>query len=207
VIQELKTGIAGWQNWVTAAGSENVFFAYLKTQKQYEGKSLAELAASNNIEPEQFLVDVMLEEHGDAFVILHMMSEEDLLRIMKKPYCMFGTDGTPIREMPHPRLYGTFSRVLGKYVRNDGILTLTDAIRKMTSLPAQRMGLRDRGMIREGMWADIAVFDPLTITDNATFSKPKQYPTGIEYVLVNGAIAVRRGQFAGICAGKVLRRS
>jgi N-acyl-D-amino-acid deacylase len=124
---------------------------------------------------------------------------------------MIGTDGWAVAPhgvlgegKPHPRSYGCFPRVLGKYVREERILTLENAIRKMTSLPAQKLGLRDRGIIREGMRADITIFNPETITDRATYQNPHQYPDGIDYVIVNGKIAVREREHTGAMAGRVI---
>jgi N-acyl-D-amino-acid deacylase len=118
-----------------------------------------------------------------------------------------GSDAIPSAGKAHPRYFGTFPRVLGKYVREDKALTLPEGVRKMTSLPAQKLGLQDRGMVKVGMWADLVVFDPETIADRATFSDPRRYPSGIQYVLVNGQIAVRDGRTTGALPGKILRRT
>jgi N-acyl-D-aspartate/D-glutamate deacylase len=107
---------------------------------------------------------------------------------------------------PHPRVYGTYPRVLGKYVRDEKVLTLEDAVRKMTSLPAQRLGLQDRGLIRSGFFADVAIFNPKTIIDKATYENPHQYPAGIDYVIVNGRIVLEKGEFKDALPGKVLRK-
>jgi N-acyl-D-amino-acid deacylase len=131
--------------------------------------------------------------------------------MMRHDLVMVGTDGSclcptgPLGQgKPHPRNYGTFPRILGKYVREDGSLTLQQAIRKMTSTAASRLGLRDRGQLREGWWADVVIFDPKTVADRATFTDPHQYPVGIEYVLVNGQIVVAGGQHTGRTPGKAL---
>ena len=137
------------------------------------------------------------------------MAEEDVERIMKHPMTMIGSDGRlvePGMGHPHPRWYGTFPRVLGLYVREKHTLELSEAIRKMTYLPAQSLNLTDRGLIKEGMKADITIFNPETIIDKATFEKPHQYSEGIEYVLVNGGLAVDEGEFKDIKSGKVLRK-
>ena len=131
--------------------------------------------------------------------------EEDIRAFMRDPFVMFGTDGIPTGPLPHPRTYGTFARVLGRYVRAEPVLDLPEAIRKMTSLPAQRLGLADRGRIQPGGAADLVLLDPITILDSATYVDPKQAPEGIHSVWVNGALAWQAGQPTGAEAGCVLR--
>ncbi len=146
---------------------------------------------------------------GGASAIYHVLDEADVERIMKHPWTAIGSDGRltqPGEGHPHPRWYGTFPRVLGQYVRERGVLTLEDAVRKMTSLPADRMGLTDRGRLVEGAWADIAVFDSATVIDRATFEAPHQYPAGIPFVIVNGAVVVNADAFTAARPGRVLRR-
>ena len=140
------------------------------------------------------------------------MSEEDVRRVLKHPTSMISTDGValdrfllPLEGLPHPRSVGTYPRVLARYVREVGLLPLEEAIRKMTSLPAQLLGLRDRGLVREGMHADLVLFDPHRIEEGTTYADPCQHPRGIEYVLVNGKVAVERGRPTGALAGEVLR--
>jgi len=139
-------------------------------------------------------------------MIYFMMGEEDLIRIMRHPAVMIGSDAIPSLGKPHPRYYGAFPRVLGHYVREKNVLTLEDAIRKMTSFPAHKLGIDDRGLLKQGLWADITVFNPDIIIDKATFLQPQQYAVGIEYVLVNGQVAVRNGKYTGALAGKLLRK-
>lgn len=138
------------------------------------------------------------------------MSEDDVRMVMLKPWVMVGSDGRAYnaktaKGQPHPRSYGTFVRILGRYVREYGLLRLEEAVRKMTSLPAWRLGLQDRGILREGMRADLVLFDADTVIDNATFTAPHQYPTGIEWVLVNGVVVVKEGVHTGARPGAVLR--
>ena len=147
-------------------------------------------------------------EKGGASGIFHAISEPDVERILKHPATMIASDGEiPVfgQAAPHPRSYGTWARVLGVYVRERRIITLEDAVRKMTSLPAQVMRLGDRGFLREGYWADVVVFDPRTVRDTATFEKPEQYPVGIEHVLVNGVPVIRGGEHTGARPGKAVR--
>jgi dihydroorotase/N-acyl-D-amino-acid deacylase len=150
---------------------------------------------------------VELNSRGRVSCVYHNMDETDVERIMRHPACMVGSDGTVLEYgsgVPHPRSYGTFPRILGVYVREKGILRLEEAIRKMTSLSAQRMNLHDRGLLRPGMIADIVIFDPDRIIDRATFTVPHQYPIGIEYVFVNGRIVVERGAMTDQHPGRVL---
>jgi N-acyl-D-aspartate/D-glutamate deacylase len=142
------------------------------------------------------------------------MDEKDNLAVYKAPFHMVGSDGialAPYGKLAsfkfHPRAYGTFPRVLGRYVRESGVLTLEEAVRKMTSFPAQRLSLKDRGIIREGMWADLVVFNHDRILDKSTYEQPSLYPEGIEYVIMNGEIVIEDGQHTGRLPGKVLRHA
>jgi N-acyl-D-amino-acid deacylase len=149
-------------------------------------------------------------QRGGANAIFHVLDERDVERIMAHPWTAVASDGRlsrPGEGHPHPRAYGTFPRVLGHYVRERGVLSLTEAVRRMTSLPADRMGLDDRGRIAEGMRADIVMFDPATVRDRATFAEPHQYPEGIPWVIVNGVVTVDEGRFSDERAGMVLRRT
>ncbi len=145
---------------------------------------------------------------GDVGAIYHTMSEDDVVRILRHPATMIASDGEVTvmgEDAPHPRCYGTFPRVLGRYVREKKVLTLEDAVRKMTSMPAQRVRLHDRGILRPGMKADVVVFDPATITDKATFEKPHQYAEGVSHVLVNGVVVLADGKMTPARPGRVLR--
>ena len=140
-------------------------------------------------------------------MIYHCLVEEDVQRIMRHPRVMHASDGGTIvfgQGFPHPRSYGTYARVLGHYVREEQLLSLEEAIRKMTSLPAQRLKLQDRGLLKEGMWADVTLFDPQLISDVATWTEPHQYPLGIPYVIVNGVPVVSMGKWTEAYPGRVL---
>lgn len=186
-------------------------FAQVKWDTTLQGKTLYDYALREKLDPTpangaKLALEIQLK--GGAGCIFHAMAEEDVERIMKHPFTMHASDGelTKFGEgFPHPRAYGTFPRVLGVYVREKKIITLEDAIRKMTSLPAQRMGLLDRGSIKEGYAADITIFDPARVSDKATFEKPHQYPEGIEYVIVNGVVTVEKNVMTKNRGGKVLR--
>jgi len=204
--EDFIQGIPGWPNLVEGSGWDGILISSCKKNKSLEGKNLQQLADARKTEPAEVLFDILLEEEGDVLMVLFGMSEEDVTKILKHPAAMVGSDAIPSTGKPHPRYFGAFPRILRKYVREDKALSLQEAVRKMTSMPAQKLGLRDRGMIREGMWADIVIFDPQTVEDRATFTDPRQYPAGIPYVLVNGQVAVREGEVTGTLAGKVLRK-
>ncbi|MEW6457420.1 MAG: D-aminoacylase [Acidobacteriota bacterium] len=204
----------GWENmYLGPGGWENILIASLKQEKNkiYEGKSVSEAAKIAKKDPFEFVFDLIVEEKGSVGAIYFSMAENDVKAIMKTPWVMIDSDWSALRPdgilgegKPHPRAYGTFPRVLGKYVREEKILTLEDAIRKMTSFPAQRFKFKDRGLIWEGMSADITVFNPETVIDKATFQNPHQYPEGIEYVIVNGILVIDKGNHTGARSGKIL---
>lgn len=179
--------------------------------KIYEGKTIAEVSRMMGVDPHDAILDLIISEGANVKAVSFGVSDEDLVKIMRYPHTMFGSDGGILEAIkrlgiPHPRQYGTFPRVLGTYVRERGILTLEDAIRRMTSLPAQFLRIRDRGLLREGMYADITVFDPKKIIDGSRVTEqPRRYADGIEYVLVNGKMAIEKGEYTGALAGKVLR--
>jgi len=140
-------------------------------------------------------------------MIIKFGCEDDVKTIMQHPTTSIISDSLPTTGGCHPRVYGTFPRVLGKYAREEGVISMEDAVRKMTSLPARRMGLQDRGQIREGMWADLVVFDPATVRDGATFEQPRLLPVGIHYVFVNGELVARDNELTGRLPGAVLRKA
>jgi N-acyl-D-aspartate/D-glutamate deacylase len=214
---DIEHGLPGWHNLILSYGWDNIIVSSVKSEKNkiIEGKSLVEIMKLKD-KPDAFttLVDLLLEENGEVTIITYSMCEDDVRRVMKHPLQMVGTDSSSLapygplgRGKPHPRAYGSIPRILGKYVREEGILSIEDAVRKMTSLPAQKFKLKKRGLIMEGFWADIAVINPYTVIDKATFKEPHQYPEGIEYVIVNGEIVVEKGEHTGVLAGKVLRHS
>jgi len=206
--QEIRDGIPGWEDFVQESGWEGIFVSSLPSEKnkRFVGKNLREIAEALTKHPTDALFDLLIEEKGAVSMVLFIMSEEDVRTIMKHPLQMFCTDGLLPPGKPHPRVYGTYPRVLGKYVREERIIALEEAIRKMTSYPAERLRLRDRGIIKVGAWADLVIFNPDRIADRATYEDPSQYPEGIECVIVNGQVAVKKGEHTGIRAGKVLKR-
>jgi N-acyl-D-amino-acid deacylase len=176
------------------------------------GKTLADVTRAGGKEPTpENAADAALSliERGSVGGIFHAMSEPDVERIIVHPATMIASDGeVPVfgKASPHPRSYGTFARVLGRYVRERKVLTLEEAVRKMSSMPARRVGLHDRGLLLPGFKADLVVFDPATIADKATFERPHQYAVGVSHVLVNGVFVVEEGKTTGARPGKVLRR-
>jgi N-acyl-D-amino-acid deacylase len=186
----------------------DVLIAATKNDHSVEGKTLADIIASSDKEPEDAIYDFMSEEEGAVTVVVFAMSEEDIKTVMRHPTTFIGSDGIELETgKPHPRVYGTFPRVLGRYVREMEVLSLEEAVSKMTSLPARKLRLEDRGLIAEGMLADVTVFDAERIIDNATYQDPHQYPTGIHHVMVNGEFAVRDGKQTDARSGRVLRRT
>jgi N-acyl-D-amino-acid deacylase len=173
--------------------------------KRFVGLTVKEISEIRGQEPIDSIMDLLKEEYCAVGMVVFSMSELDVRTVMSNPYTMIGSDGLYSAGNPHPRIYGTYPRVLGKYVREEGLLLLEEAIRKMTSFPAQRLGLHSKGLLKPGGDADIVVFDADTVIDKSTFREPHQYPLGIEYVLVNGVVSVDKGGFTGDIAGKVLR--
>jgi dihydroorotase/N-acyl-D-amino-acid deacylase len=191
---------------------DRIQFAKASWIPELEGKTLKYWCELKGLEPTvENGADLVIEAqvNGGASCVFHAMDESDVENILKHPQTMVASDGRLVKlgdGHPHPRWYGTFPRVLGHYVREKGVLTLEEAIYKMTALPAKNIGLKDRGILKENMKADITIFDPETIIDKGTFEKPHQYPEGIYYVLVNGQLAVDNKDFKNIKAGNVLRK-
>lgn len=195
-----------YENSVISCGWENIFISSVgkAKHKHLEGKNIIEIAQEWDTSPEDAAMDLILEEAGNVTMITHWGREEDMIKFMKSPYHMVGSDGI-FGGKPHPRLTGSFPRVLGRYVRDQQVIPLSKAIQSMTGSPAQLLRLPDRGLIRENYFADIVIFDPDTIEDKSTFDRPNQEPVGIKYVLVNGDIAVNHGEVMNAFSGKVLR--
>jgi len=195
----------GWEGIVASRFSN-------AADKPLEGRSIAEIAKlRGDRDPADTCFNLIVEEGGFVDGVHHNMSEDDVRMIMRLPWVAIASDGSALRPegvlgdgLPHPRSYGTNPRVLGHYVRDEHVLTLEDAVRKMTSLPAQILRLKDRGLVREGYWADIVVFDPATVADRGTYERPAQYPVGISDVLVNGVAVVRAGEHTGAKPGMTI---
>jgi N-acyl-D-amino-acid deacylase len=175
------------------------------------GKSIAEIAKAEGKDPLETIFDLIVLSEGQVGGVWFDQSEDNVRTLMRHPMVVVGSDGSSLsprgvlgQSKPHPRSYGTFPRVLGRYVREEKVLSLEEAVKKMTSVTAQRFGLADRGVVREGAWADLVLFDADTVIDRATFTDPHQYPTGIPHVVVNGKIVIHQGDHTGVLAGQVL---
>jgi N-acyl-D-amino-acid deacylase len=208
--REVETPGSG-QGLVDRVGWDNIVIAWCPTRKDAEGRRVAEIAAARGLDPLDAVFELLRDAQGVASVIMFQLDETDLRRALAHPHVMIGSDGSALAisgEMsagkPHPRSYGTFPRVLGEYAREQRVLTLPEAVHKMTGMPARRLGLRDRGVIRVGARADLVVFDPKRVADRATFEDPHRYPVGIEHVLVNGSVVVKDGDHTGSLPGRVL---
>jgi N-acyl-D-aspartate/D-glutamate deacylase len=193
-------------------GWTGIALARARTEKnrQYEGKRIADIAKlRGDADPMDTCIDIMAEEGGQVSGIFHTMSEADVRKVMRLPWVAVASDGSAINldapGVPHPRNYSTNVRVLGHYVRDERVLTLPDAVRKMTGLPASILGLTDRGVLKTGYAADVAIFDPATVGETNSFERPKSYAKGVPYVLVNGVVVVDKGEHTGARPGKPLR--
>jgi N-acyl-D-amino-acid deacylase len=203
-----------WENLYFHAGPDGVLLVSLvdPALKPLIGKTLAEAAELRGVEPEQLVIDLTIEDHGRAGALYFLMSEDNVRRQTALPWMSFGSDaeasapeGVFLKSSTHPRAYGNFARFLGHYVRDQKVASLSDAIRRLTSLPAQNLGLRDRGRLTPGMAADVVLFDPAAIDDRATFEKPMQYATGVRHVFVNGVQVLRNGEHTGSTPGRIVR--
>jgi len=208
-------GLPNWYNhYTSSAGWESMLIVSTKSEKNRRlvGMTMDRVIAGfPEKEPTDVLYDLLLEENGSVPTIYFLMTEQDVATAMASPLVSFGSDGTAVKPTgllgegkPHPRWYGTFPRILGKYVRQDKVLSLESAIHKMTWMNAEKIGLQDRGLVRQGMAADLFLFDPERIIDRATFSDPHQFPLGVEYVLVNGAVVLDQGKHTGARTGVIL---
>jgi len=202
----IETETSGWENMADYAGWDGVIVSSVRSRRneRWVGRSLEDIGAARGVHPADAAMDLMLEEDNAVGMITHLMSEPDVATIMRHPSQMVCTDGI-LGGKPHPRVYGSYPRVLGRYVREEGHLTLEDAVRRMTSFPAQRLGLTRRGMLRTGFWADMVLFDFSRVRDRATYENPRQFPEGIATVIVNGEIVVQDGKSTQASPGKVLR--
>jgi len=215
VRSEIERGISGWENVAADPGWAGIRISYAASQPEWAGRSLAELADELHADPADLAFEALIADRLDVSVVIDCMTEPDVEAIMAVPWIAVCTDaegrrpGHPILDAgrPHPRTYGSTARVLGTYARERGVLTLESAIAKLTSVPAARLGLHDRGVVREGSLADLVVFDPATVADQATYTDPVRHPAGIEHVIVNGRPAILAGAETGERPGRLLRRS
>ncbi len=199
------------QSLLDRVGWENVMIAACARRKDAEGRRVSEIAAARGLDPLDAALELIADEAGRAYMILFQLDEKDLRRALTHPAVMIGSDGSALAPYgplgagkPHPRSYGTFPRVLGEYARDQRVLGLAEAVHKMTGLPARRLGLRDRGVVRAGAKADLVVFDAKRVADRATYEEPHRYPAGVEHVLVAGRFVVKDGQHTGSLPGRLL---
>ena len=211
---EVKVDSDNWENLYLGAGSpDNILLAAFKSDKlkPLTGKTLAQVAKTRGKDPIDTAMDLVAEDESRIGTVYFIMSEANVKKELRKPWISFGSDeasqapeGPFLKSNPHPRAYGCFARVLGKYCRDEKVISLPEAIRRLSAQPAQNLELDHRGMLKEGMFADVVVFDPKTITDHATFDKPHQYATGMKHVFVNGIQVIKEGEHTGAKPGRAL---
>jgi len=215
VMEEMTVPTDAWENLYLAAGSPtNILLVGFKNEalKPLTGRTLAEVAAERDTSPEETVLDLVIEDDSRVGTVYFLMSEENVRRQMALPWVSFGSDaesmepvGVFLQWNPHPRAYGNFARVLGHYTRDEGLITLAEAVRRLSALPAENLQIRRRGRLTAGNFADVVVFDPATIEDHATFSEPHQLATGMVHVFVNGTPVLAAGEHTGATPGRVVR--
>jgi N-acyl-D-amino-acid deacylase len=214
VAAEMKQPGKDWENLYLGAGADKMILSGFKNEamKQYTGKTLAQMAQLWGKSPEETAMELVVRDGSRVGTVYFLMSEDNVRRQVQLPWMSFGSDaesrapeGVFLKSSTHPRAYGNFSRLLGRYVRNEKLFTLQDAVRRLTSLPAANLGIKDRGSLKAGYHADLAIFDPATITDHATFETPQRYATGMRHVLVNGVPVLRDGEHTGATPGRFVR--
>jgi N-acyl-D-amino-acid deacylase len=214
VAQEMITPSNEWENLGLAAGPEGMLLVGFRNKalRGYIGRTLADVAAERGASAEATAIDLVIEDGSRVQVVYFLMSEENVKKCVALPWVSFGSDarsmsteGLFLEQSTHPRAYGNFVRVLGKYVREEHVLSMQQAIYKLTGLPAGNLKLRDRGRLREGYFADVVLFDPEQIRDHATYDDPHRYATGMRYVVVNGKLVLDEGEHTGALPGRVVR--
>jgi len=213
--KEISTDAKDWENiYLGSGGAEGVLISAVVNREleSLQGKRMSQIAGEQGKDPLEAIFDLLLADNGQTSAIYFMMNEADMRAAMRAPFVSFctdsgarATDGPLASSKSHPRGWGSYARILGRYVRDEKLLTLETAIHKMTGAPAARVGIRDRGLLRSGLFADITIFDPRRVIDRATFEMPNQYAEGFEYVIVNGQISVDKGQRTSALAGQVIR--
>jgi N-acyl-D-amino-acid deacylase len=214
VVEEMRTRSDDWENLLLHSGPDKVILSEFRNPalKPLTGRTLASVAAERGLSPEETAIDLVIEDGTRVGAIYFMMSEENIEKQIARPWVSFGSDeaapapeGVFLERRPHPRAYGTFSRLLGHYVRERKVIPLEEAVRRLTSLPADNLRLERRGLLKSGYHADIVVFDPATIADHATFEEPHRYSTGVVHVFVNGEQVLRDGEHTGATPGRFVR--
>jgi dihydroorotase/N-acyl-D-amino-acid deacylase len=204
IIAQIKDGLPGWENIYHNAGWEKITVSSVNspTRRHLQGQSVAQAAAAAEADPFEFAMDLLVSERGAVSIIAGSMNEENVARFLTLPFAMIGSDGAPNRGWPHPRVYGTFPRVVRRFVRELKVLTLEEAVRKMTSASADRLGLSNRGRIQAGQPGDAVLFDPDTFSDTATFEDPRHHPVGLNAVVVDGRLVLEDGRMTGERPGR-----
>lgn len=216
VVAEMLTPTDEWENMLLLAGSaNNVLLVGFKNEglKPLAGKTLSQVARERDTSPAETAIDLVIEDNSRVQSVFFMIDEDNLRKALTKPWVSFGSDaqsmapeGVFLKSSTHPRAYGCFARVLGRYVRDEGVLSIADAVRRLSRLPADNLGLARRGALQAGHFADVVIFDPREIRDNATYEQPQQYASGVEHVFVNGVQVLRHGNHTGATPGRALRR-
>lgn len=214
ILEEIRTPTDKWENLYLAAGSaDKVLLVGFKNDKlkPLTGKTLAEVAKMRGTDPENTILDLVLEDQSRVGTVYFLMSEDNIRKQIRYPWVSFGSDaesmapeGAFLKSNPHPRAYGNFARLLGKYVREEKVISLQEAVRRLSSLPATNLGLDRRGFLRKGFFADVVIFDPATIADKATFEKPHQFSVGVRDVFVNGVQMLKNGDHTGKFSGRAI---
>ena len=215
VQEEMSAPADQWENFYVAVGSpENIILEGFKSDslKQYTGKTLADVAALRGSSPQETAMDLVIQDRSRVEAVYFLMSEDNVRKKIGLPWVSFGSDaaslapeGVFLKSNPHPRAYGNFARLLGKYVREEGVIRLEEAIRRLTSFPAKSMQIRKRGLLEKGYYADVVIFDPDFVIDRATYEQPHQYATGVKHVFVNGVHVIDDGDHTGATPGRVVR--
>ncbi|WP_269714089.1 N-acyl-D-amino-acid deacylase family protein [Caulobacter sp. NIBR2454] len=214
VLTEMRAAKPDFESLYRHAGAEGTLLVGFRSEalKPLTGKTLAEVAKARGVSPEDAIIDLIIEDGSRVQVVYFLMSEDNVRRQTALPWMSFGSDaaalapeGVFLKSSTHPRAYGNVARLLGKYVREDKALPLTEAVRKMTSLPAHNLGLRDRGALKAGYYADVVIFDPATVADKATYENPRQFAVGVRDVVINGGLALSNGEPTGAPTGQVVR--
>jgi dihydroorotase/N-acyl-D-amino-acid deacylase len=201
----IAEGVPGWENTVGNGGWDRISVAGAAAHPELQGRTVAEIAAGRGLDPVDLAAELLIAEAGEVMIISHSMREDDVRRVLTAPFTMIGSDGVPKPGLPHPRWAGTFARVLGRYARDLGIMSVETAVHRMTGLAAARFGLTGRGVLYDGAHADLVVFDPDTVGDRATYTEPLLPPGGVHRVLVAGRTVVRDGVVTDARPGRVLR--
>jgi len=217
LLAEMRLPGEDWENFLEMSGPpENIILSGFKNDslKYLTGRTLAEVARMRKVSPAEAVIDLVIDDDSRVDAIFFLMSEENIRKQIALPWVSFGSDeqslapeGVFLKTNPHPRAYGNFSRLLGKYVRDEGVISLEEAICKLTHLPAENLKIQKRGQLKEGYYADIVIFDPDKIRDHATFEEPHQYATGVRHVFVNGQPVLRDGEHTGAMPGRIVRGS